>query len=202
MKSLRVRAEVAQSPSLAYFAQATQEWIDYRVGGRGRGTKNLELLGGVRFELPIRARGEIGVGYVHAKFDGAATSFSGVAVNSKVIFFPTELLTVTVNAQRSVNDAGTPNLSGYVSLSGGAQADYELLRNLILGANIQFERDTFNGLDRRDRRAGGGASVEFRSRGGWALRASYDILDLSSTGAARGKSFMRNRALLGLRFYL
>lgn len=202
LKTVRLRAEVAQSPSLAYFAQATQAWVDYRVAGPGSGTRNLELLGGVRFELPIRARGEIGVGYVHASFDSAVRSFSGVAVNTSVTFFPTELLTVTVTGQRSVNDAGTPNASGYVALSGGVQADYELLRNLIFGANVAYERDTFNGFDRRDRRAAGGANVEYRSSGGWALRASYDVLDLASTGTARYKSFSRNRALVGLRFYL
>lgn len=202
LKSVRFRAEVAQSPSLAYFAQATQQWVDYRAADSGGGSRNLELLGGVRFELPIRARGEIGAGYVRAKSDGIANTFSGIAVNSKVIFFPTDLLTVTVNAQRSVNNAGTPTRSGYVALSGSVQADYELLRNLILGANVEFERDTFNGFDRRDRRVAGGVNAEYRLSSGWAIRASYDVLDLSSTGVARYKSFSRNRAQLGLRFYL
>ncbi len=202
VKTVRLRGEIAQSPSLAYFAQATNSWVDYRIAGAGRGARNLEVLGGVRFELPIRARGEIGIGYVHAAFDGAVRSFSGVGINSSVTFFPTELVTVTVTAQRSLNDAGTPTSSGYVALSAGVQADYEVLRQLIVGAGVQLERDTFNALDRRDGRVAGTVSAEYRSKGGWALRTGYDLLDLTSSGTARYKSFNRNRVTLGLRFFL
>lgn len=202
VETVRVRAEVAQSPSLAYFAQATHAWVDYRVAGAGRGSRNLELLGGVRFELPIRARGEIGVGYVRADFQGATRSFSGVGINSSVTLFPTELLTVTVTAQRSLNNAGTPSSTGYVALSGGIQADYELLRQVILSAGVQLERDSFNGLDRNDGRVAGTASVEYRSKGGWALHGGIQYLDLTSSGVDRYKSFNRSRIMGGLRFFL
>ncbi len=212
-KTLRVRGELAQSPSLAYFAQATRGWVDYTGKGNAGGavaslpgadpaSRSLELLGGVRFELPVRARGEIGVGYVDANFRGGSVvrHFAGVAVNTNVTLFPTQLITVTLNGQRSLNDAGTTIPSGYVALSGGANVDYELRRYLILGANVQLERDTFNALNRRDGRVTLGASAEYRLTGGFWVRGSYDRLDLSSVGTDRYKSLVRNRLQLGLTF--
>ena len=213
MKTLRVRAELAQSPSLAYFAQATRGWVDYTSNGNAGGavaslpgadpaSRSIELLGGVRFELPVRARGEIGVGYVDANFRGGSVTrhFAGVAVNTNVTLFPTQLITVTLNGQRSLNDAGTTVPSGYVALSGGANVDYELKRNFILSANVQLERDTFNSLNRRDGRVTLGAGAEYRLTGGFWLRGSYDRLDLSSVGIDRYKSLVRNRIQLGITF--
>lgn len=202
LKRVRARAEILQSPALAYFAQATYDWTDYRLqsaAGLDRNSRAYELLGGVRFELPVLMRGELGVGYVHADYQGVQfRSFSGLAINSKILFFPTQLTTVTVTAQRSVEDAGIPTSSGYVVLNGGVQIDHELLRSLILSAKAQVERDTFNGIDRRDRRIAFGASADYRLNRTMSLRLSYDRLDLSSSGADRYKAFTRNRVLLGL----
>lgn len=205
LKRVRLRGEVLQSPSLAYFVQGTYDRTDYRLkstAGQERNSNAYEILGGIRFELPILARGEIGVGYVHSDYRGARfRSFSGIAVNSKVLFFPTPLTTVTLTAQRSVEDAGIPDSSGYTLLSGGVQVDHELLRSLILSTNAQYERDSFNGIDRRDRRVGFGVSADYKLNRAFSLRLGYDRLDLSSSGVDRYKAFTRNRVLvtLGLR---
>jgi hypothetical protein len=200
--SFRGRADLIQSTALAYFVQATNTESSYSQlssAGVRRGANTTEVLAGARFELPILARGEIGVGYITSAYrDQQFRRFSGLAVNSRVTFFPTQLTTVTVNALRSVNDAGTPDSSTYVSLLGGVQVDHELLRSVIIGANLQYQRDSFNGVDRQDRRFSVGASAEYRLNRLLSVRASFDRLDLTSNGAARYKSFTRNRALVGL----
>lgn len=200
--AVRGRLDLIQSSALAYFVQGTNSRSSYaqrNPSGARRGADTTEILAGARFELPILARGEIGVGYISSTYrDAKFRRFSGLAVNSRVTFFPTQLTTVTVNALRSVNDAGTPDSSNYVSLLGGIQVDHELLRALILSANIQFQRDTFNGSDRRDERVLLGASAEYRVTRVLSLRAAFDRLDLSSDGAARYKSFTRDRASLGV----
>lgn len=199
---LRGRVEFAQSSALAYFAQATRDHVDYRSAspsGTTRNSTTTELLGGVRFELPIPARGEVGVGYVRANYaDPGFRDFSGLAVNANVSFFPTQLTTVTVSAQRSVNDSGIAASRGYVALVGGVQVDHELLRSLILSASARFERDSFNGIDRRDRRFEVGAGADYRMNRNVSVRARYDRLDLSSNGVDRYKSFARNRFSLGI----
>ena len=199
---LRARAEIAQSTGLAYFLQATRDQADYRTPstlGQQRNSVGYEVLSGIRFELPVLARGEIGIGYQKTNYrDDRFRSFAGLALNSTVVFFPTQLTTVTLNAQRSVNDAGTQASSGYVALIVGAQIDHELLRQLIIGANAEFERDSFNGLDRRDRRFVVGATADYRLNRNMSLRVVYDRLDLGSRGFDRYKSFLRDRVTVGL----
>lgn len=199
---LKLRAEVAQSQALSYFAQITRDATSYDRDpqfGFGRESKNYEVLGGVRFELPVLARGEVGIGYQDSSYRGAQFSrSSGLAVNSTVMFFPTQLLTVTVDVRRAANNGSLTNANSYVQLSGGAHIDYELLRTLILGAGVQLERDTFNGVDRRDGRVGFNGTVDWRLTPRLWLRGAYDRLDLSSNGIARYNSFVRNRFTLGI----
>ena len=107
---------------------------------------------------------------------------------------------MTVSAQRAVNDAGTPDSTGYIATTGGIQVDHELLRNLVLGAGIQYEHDNFNGVDRRDRRFGATASAEYRIGRSLWLRADYDMIDLKSHGTESFRSFNRNRASIGIRY--
>lgn len=202
---LRARAEIAQSPSLAYFVEASRVGTTYDArnptSGASRGSTTYQVLGGSRFELPFGARGEIGLGYVNGTFKGAQYgNFSGLAVSSRVLLFPTDLTTVTIAARRSVNDAGTINSTGYISTTGSIQVDHELLRNVVLGASLQYERDTFNGVDRRDGRFGAAASVEYRLNRALSLRADYDFIDLSSRGSESFRSFSRNRASVGIRY--
>ena len=166
-----------------------------------RGNTRYQLLGGARFELPLGARGEIGVGYVHSESEGARyQSFSGLALSSRVVLFPTDLTTVTITAERSVNDSGVPNSTGYLVTSGNIQVDHELLRNLILGASLGYETDRFNGIDRRDRRLGAGATAEYRLNRALSLRLGYDFIDLNSRGVDQFRAFDRNRATLAIRY--
>lgn len=202
VKQLRGRVEVLQTPALAYFGQVTYSKTSYddrTFLGFRRGGDRVEALGGVRFELPVLARGEIGVGYVNSSYrDGRFRQFAGLAVDARVTLFPTQLTTVLVEAQRSVNDAGTPNASTYVVTSGRIHVDHELLRTLVLGVETSYERDRFNGLDRRDRRWGVGATADWRLNRNLTLRASVDRLDLRSSGTARYQTFQRDRAMVGI----
>ncbi|MGL5838579.1 MAG: outer membrane beta-barrel protein [Sphingorhabdus sp.] len=199
---LRSRVEFAQSSALAYFAQATRDHVNYRdpaVQGSIRNSTTIELLGGVRFELPIAARGEIGIGYLRANYaDPGFRDFSGLAVNANLALFPTQLTTVTLSAERSVRDSGISASRGYIATLAGVQVDHELLRSLILSASARFEGNSFNGIDRRDRRTEFGAGADYRLNRNFTLRARFDRLDLSSSGVERYKSFARNRFSLSL----
>jgi hypothetical protein len=197
LKRAVLRAEIVQSPSLGYFVQGTIDDTDYRQPaspGLARGSQSTEILVGARFDLPVLMRGEISAGYLNARYQGVLfRKFSGLAVATRLQMFPTQLTTITVTGQRRVNDAGLPNSSGYLETSAGLQVDHELLRSLILGAYARSERNTFNGIDRRDRRIIGGLSADYRANRILTFRLTFDHLDLRSTGLDRYKSFGSNR---------
>ena len=204
LKRVRGRAEFGQSPAIAYFIQGTYDTRDYRLSdsnplARARGSDIIEVLAGTRFELPILARGEIGVGYTRGSYSGAQfNTFSGLAIRSDVTFFPTQLTNVVVTADRRVSDTGIPNSGGYASLGGGVRVDHELLRPLLLSASARFQRDSFNGVDRDDNRLELGASADYRVNANLSARISINRLDLSSRGSDAYKSFVANRFLIGI----
>lgn len=203
VKQVRARAEFGQFPSFAYFVQATYRDRDYssRITDGvavGRGSHVAELLAGARFELPVLARGEIGIGYTRGTYQGVRfNTRSGLAISSEVTFFPTQLTNVVVSAERRVSDASLPGSSGYTNLVGGVRIDHELLRSLLLSAGIRYERDKFNGVDRLDRRIQLNASGSYRLGRHMSASLSYQRLDLSSRGVDRYKSFLSNRVMLG-----
>lgn len=201
---LRLRTEVAQSQALSYFAQVTRDATSYdpdRALGFARESKNYEVLGGVRFELPVLARGEIGIGYLNSSYrDARFRTFSGLAIDGRLMFFPSQLTTVTLTGRRSVSDAGVVQAASYIALTGGVRVDHELLRTLILGAGVDLERDTFNGFDRRDGRLTIDATADWRFTPRLWLRTRYDRAGVSSDGVDRYKSFVRNRVTIGVGF--
>ncbi len=78
------------------------------------------------------------------------------------------------------------------------QADYELLRNLILSASLGIERDRFQDIDRRYaiRRATLGAGWRLSPR--YRLDAAYELRDQDSAGTAPGRAFTRHQVTIGL----
>lgn len=204
LKRVRGRAEFGQSPALAYFVQGTYDTRDYRLSdtdplARARGSDIIEVLAGTRFELPILARGEIGVGYTRGSYSGTQfNTFSGLAIRSEVTFFPTQLTNVVVTAERRVSDTGIPSSGGYASLGGGVRVDHELLRPLLLSASARYQRDSFNGVDRDDDRLELGASADYRVNANLSARFSVTRLDLESRGADAYKSFVADRFLVGI----
>ncbi len=204
LKRGRARVEFGQSPAVAYFVQGTYDRRTYRLRARdplasARESEIVEALGGVRFELPILARGEVGVGYTRGSYRGVQfTPVSGLAIRTQVTFFPTQLTNVTVSAERRVSDTGVPSSGGFATLSGSIRVDHELLRQLVLGASAGFRRDSFNGADRDDERFELGASADYRLNRHLSARLNLSRLDLTSSGTGAFKSFVANRLLFGV----
>lgn len=204
LKRGRVRAEFAASPAFAWFAQGTYSKRDFRLRARdplasARESETVELLAGARFELPVLARGEVGIGYTRGSYRAERfTPVSGLAVRTEVTFLPTQLTNVVVTAERTVNDTGLPTSSGYASLVGGVRVDHELLRQLLLSAGVRYQRDSFNGVDRDDNRVELSASAAYRLKPNVSARVSASRTDLSSNGGDAYRSFVANRFLFGV----
>lgn len=199
---LRGRVSFAQSPALVWFGQITYDQRDYRLrrqGAEQRNSDGFEILGGVAFEPAILLRGEIGLGYLTRRYKSPTFGdFSGFAVNGKLEFFASELTTVTATAKRQANDAGIPQSSGYITTGGQLGIDHELLRSLILSASVSYETDSFNGIDRKDKRWAGRAVADYQMNRNISLRLSCDHLDLVSNGVDRYKAYKDNRVFFGV----
>jgi len=197
-----VRADYAVSPALAVYATALHNDWNYSTqlaGDVNRDASGYQVAAGVDFDVSRLARGQVQAGYLDQSFDDPRVGKArGLGFLGKIEYFPSQLLTLTVDAARQVNPTGLIGAAGALHTDFGAQADYELLRNLILTARAQRLRDNYRGIDRVDSiwSASLGANYLLNRRVG--LNLIYNYYNRKSEGRARGTDFAVNRVQLGV----
>jgi hypothetical protein len=196
-QSLRVR------PTVALFAEAR--------GDQQRFNSDQALLGvrqdsdgyggsvGVALDINKVARGEIGVGYQKRDYDDPLfEDISGLNVNAELEYYVSDLTTVRIAAQRSIQNTALIGVAGYYDNGGTITVEHELLRALMLVATADYRRDDFRGIDRNDEllRFSGGADYAFRRN--IVLSVRYIYLDVNSTGVAARPGFNENVFRIGI----
>lgn len=199
---LTMKLSYAQTPSLAWFLNASYNNRNYRVGTvqtPERDSQGYQILAGVNFEPAALIRGSIGIGYIKQTFRlPFYTNLGGLGYEAKIQWFPTQLTTVTLTGQRSVLDSGIPGSGGYLSTEVGLHVDHEWLRQLILSAEIGLQHNKYNNLDRVDDRITGMAQASYKMNRYASIDLRYDRLDQSSHGADRFRAYIDNRFLVGV----
>lgn len=199
-----MRADYAISPMTALFVAGSVNQRDYDLDppdvGVNRDSEGYEALVGASFDLTRLIRGELGVGYLNQEYDDPNVGdSSGLAVRSNLEWFPDELITVSLGAERSVRDAGAVGASSYISNDVSVGVDYEWRRNVILGASVGYSLDDYQGVDREDERWASEFSVDYLVNRGAALFIEAGHYEQSSDGLFQGREYTINRALIGIR---
>ena len=186
-ESLKVGYDV--SPDTNVYMRGTLNQRKYNqhppVVALNRDSKGYEVAVGSDFRLSNLAQGGVYVGYQSQTYDSAALSDNnGLSYGADVEWYVTPLTTVTLNADSTINETFT-TASGYLSLSVGLRVDHELLRNLLLNANVGYQNDDYSGLSRTDdiTTAGLGAQYLLNRNFSVDLGYSYTNRDSSVLGA-------------------
>jgi hypothetical protein len=197
------RGEYAISPDTSLFAQAGYTDTRYdellTFGVANRDSKEVNVLGGATFDLSALVRGAIGIGYIDRRYDlPIYRDLSGLSSEAKVEYFPSQLTTVGVTVRRTVQDSYYFNSSGYFATAGALRVDHELLRNLLLNAQIAYEVDDFAddaGTIKIFRVSGGGRYLLNREFGlGFVI--GHD--KRSGDGPGQTNTFGETRALISV----
>jgi len=196
------RVELALSPDTAGFVQATYSSIGYKrplTTGGNRDGHEFRVLGGATLDLTALIRGSIGLGYVRRDYDSPAfKSFGGLSADIRLQYFPSQITTVTLSAQRKIEDSILANSSGYFVNAVSLSVDHELLRNLLLNAEFDYQRNVFQTVTRRDQmfRVTGGA--RYLINRSLTLSANTTYFDRTSSGLPTGQQFDEWRGTLSL----
>ena len=195
-------AEYGLTPDASLFIDGSVNKRDY---GRAsaidppRDSQGYRVTAGANFALTNLVRGQVGLGYFEQDFrSNAYPDPKGFAFKGKIEYLVTPLVTLTATANRGVEESSTPSVGAYVATQAGIGADYEFLRNLILSASVGYERDKFQGVDRRYTigHAKLGAIYKLSPRV-W-LNADYDFRNQTSAGSFPGRAFARHQLMIGL----
>jgi hypothetical protein len=180
---VRGRLSYAVSPDVAVFIQGRASDIDFGKSNRDAERRTAQV--GLSFELSSPWRGDIAVGYTEEKKKAAAlqsASFDGLSVDGRLQWFPTELTTVTFNANRYAFDPGLLVGSSAAFTGGSVRIDHELRRNVVLFGEGRLSSVEFQDVDRTDDTNEFSVGVGYKFNKRVRLDASYTFRNFDSSG--------------------
>jgi hypothetical protein len=146
-------------------------------------------------------RGEIGAGYLRQDYQAPALDkTTGLAVHASIEWYPDELVTVHAGATREISDPGVGNAVSYVGNSVQAGVVYEFRRNVVLGAQVDYSYDEYEGIQRDDDRFQVQAQLDFAVDRVVSLYDNASHFEQRSSGTSAGRDFQDNRLQVGIRF--
>jgi hypothetical protein len=201
------RVSYGLSPAVAVFVGGLYDQsFRPKFNNVAQDADGVNLAGGVNFDLTRLARGEIAVGYLYQEYDTPNTpADSGVAFSANLQYFPTQLTTISISADRNSAPASVAGSPGGISLDGSVTVDHELLRNVILTAGAQAGQIDYRNFrinnaveNRTDRSYGGSLGATYLMNRLVSWEAQYAYVDYHSTDALR-RSYTDSRLSLTLR---
>ena len=200
---LTTRVDFALSPATAVYGRVIFNERRFDQAGTvltpKRDSSGYNAVTGLNFELSNLIRGEVGVGYLKQEYDSPLYGeLSGLSANALLQYFATPLLTIGLNADRSVSDSGIVGSAGFLTTTVQGTADYEFRRNILLSGRLGHTTDEFDGIDRENGRWFGSLRGTYLLNRRVGLTAGYDYQSRKSSGVFATNDFTTNRILLSL----
>jgi len=201
------QVEYAVSPDTSLFVQLgyTDSSYDYPIPslGTNRDSKAVRVLGGASFDLTSFIRGSVGVGYSSYNYKSPIfPDLKGASVEAQLEYFPSQLTTVELRLRRLIEDSTRVGSSGYFNTGARLGVDHELLRQLILSGWVDYEVDTYRGIDTKAKIFQIGAGARYSLNRNAALRLDLSRGERHISGSTIGTPFDETRGLLTLQLQI
>lgn len=193
----KIRGDYALSPATALYVEVSlnQQAYDQRlVSTYNRDSHGVNVQAGVDFDVSRLVRGNFQIGSLSQTFDDPRIgSVSGLGLSGRVQYFPTQLVTLTLTADRSVANTGLVESPTFVISNVGLVADYELRRNIILSGRVGYLDASYQGLARNDNQFSTGLTGTYLVNRMVGLSLQFSRIDQTSSGRQRGPRYDDDR---------
>lgn len=188
-------------PGYEAFVRGTYVIRDYADqfddNGFERSSTGYEVVAGAALDFTGVTTGEVFAGYRSQSPDDIAFSdITGVQYGGTIVWNVTGLTTFNFLLDRSIEETTLDGSSGYFATHAGVKVDHELLRNLLLGANVDYTRRQYEEVVRDDTDAGAGLYAKYMLNRHLYVSLDYDYARRSSN--AVGEDFTNNVYMLRL----
>jgi hypothetical protein len=163
--------------------------------GLQRSSHGWKLLAGLNWDVSGVSYAEAGVGYMSQDYeDPTLDNISGWSLNAKYLWNTTELVTMTAEAQRTINETTQVGSSGILATRAAFTIDYEAMYNLILDTKLVWRNDEYQGGGRNDEIYGISLGARYLITENYygLLRLSHDERESDRLGS----SYVDNRIIL------
>jgi len=170
---------------------------DEDFAGIERDSQGWGVSGGAAVDLTDLLVGEFSVGYRRQYFDeGDFDEEDGIGYGIDLTWTPTLLTTVTASGGGDFRPTTQDDAEANFRSSVGLGVRHELLRNVILAANVDYYRDDFSGIDRTDNTISAGGGVSYLINRNFSVGAGYNYTTRSSD--EDDEEFNRNLVRIGV----
>lgn len=126
-----------------------------------RSSNRLSVLGGVALDTGL-IRGELGVGYLRYDFSSMMfPDYSGITYKGTLFWYPTPFITIKLAATKSLENSGIINVGALVTNLETLNADYELMRNLLVHASLSRRQDGYREISTESRLWSGQLAADY-----------------------------------------
>ncbi|MEX0921671.1 MAG: outer membrane beta-barrel protein [Rhodovibrionaceae bacterium] len=201
----RTRVGYTLLPGITAFVEPEYNWRIYDVGtddnGFERNSEGWSVIGGVTYDLTGVAFLELGGGYFEQSYDDPVfPESSGWTSTATLTWNPTEVMTVTGNVRRGVQETTLAGVSGVVATSTSLGIDYEITEQLLLNSVADFGWQDFKNSSREDEIFRGRAGLIYLVNEYIETGVSYEYAQRWSN--APTEDFKMHRLLLTLSLQL
>ena len=199
------RAGFEFSPGYTFVGRAVWDKVDYdrRFNGQGfqRSSDGWRLSAGVGFELSQLLTGEIYGGWLRRNYDDARYgTISKPLFGGALTWYPTELTTVNLNVDRSVDETLAIGFSGYTTTSFSLNWSHELTRTFSINGggrygHLNYGLSTVGTIDRTDDTYGLNLGLRYILNRNLYTSLGYDYSARQSTAVGVGSDFKRHKVL-------
>lgn len=182
-ESVRLGYEIA--PQYEAFVRAAINQRDYdNPGTVNRDSDGWDTRAGLALDLGGLMFGNVFVGYMSQDFDDPTLkTIDGASFGGDLTWNPTRLTTAKFVVQRTIEETTLGGAAGALTTLLRAGVDHELLRNVILSANAEYENSDYEGISREDDIIALGAGGDYLLNRYLRLRLSYTYETRDSTAA-------------------
>lgn len=192
------------SPGIAALARVEVDRLDYRetdiASGFDRDSTGYKLEGGVQFELTSLIDGQVRAGILSRDVDDPTIPDpTGFSFGGSLDWRVTPLTTLNFDADRAIEEGGSPLIAGNLRSQARVSVDHELRRNILLFGSVRAARlETVGVFDEQ------ATEYELVASGTYLLNRNLRLFVRAdrysrSTDGDWFRDFDRNRLLGGVR---
>ena len=198
------RGEYLFAADSAVFLQATHRSTGYDDRSSvltDRSSKEVRVVAGLVTDVTPIIRAALGVGYADRRYgQPGIRPVRDVVADLRVDYNVTQLSTFSLVGSRGIEEAIVPNAAGYVASKIGLRVDHELLRNLMVNAGVDYQRDDFKGIARLDRLVRISAGAAYTMSRNVVITPALDYVRRRSNGVFAGPNFKEVRFVMRASF--
>lgn len=189
-------------PGVTAFVEASGNVRDFRQAlddnGLRNGSSGHQVQGGFSFELGSKLTGEVAAGYARqSPEEMSLRDIEGLVFNAGLVWAASALTTVRFDAASEISETTSASSAGSFVRTVGVSVEHALRRNVLLGAALGYEIESFADSNEEDKELVAALTGEYLLSRSAALTARFEHTDHTSNEP--GQDYIENEVRVGLR---